>query len=181
MLICQLAPPYSTAGFFVGAARRGFAANLEILLPPNLNNMSTLSDHAHIDGQHLRPGSLVMNYDYNPAWSGGAVKLPIFQTSPFVFRNAEEGKTFFELTYGMRQANPDEKMSLIYSRLNNPNLEILEPRLCLCDGAEEAGQLRQRRGGHQHPAAEPAAARRYGATLRTGVRRLRFLPEKRTA
>ena len=60
--------------------------------------MSTLSDHAHIGGQHLRPKSLMMSYGYNPAWSEGAIKLPIFQTSTFAFKNAEDGKAFFELT-----------------------------------------------------------------------------------
>ena len=68
------------------------------LLPPNLNSISTLSDHAHIGGQHLRPKSLMMSYGYNPAWSEGAIKLPIFQTSTFAFKNAEDGKAFFELT-----------------------------------------------------------------------------------
>ena len=32
-------------------------------------------------------------------------------------------------------------MGIIYSRLNNPNLEILEHRLCLWDGAEEASSM----------------------------------------
>ena len=32
-------------------------------------------------------------------------------------------------------------MGLIYSRLNNPNLEILENRLCLWNGAEEAASF----------------------------------------
>lgn len=67
------------------------------LLPPNLNSVSTLSDHAHIGGQHLHPESLMMNYSYNPAWNEGAIKPPIFQTSTFEFKNAEEGKAFFEL------------------------------------------------------------------------------------
>ena len=32
-------------------------------------------------------------------------------------------------------------MGLIYSRLNNPSLEILEHRLCLWDGTEEAASF----------------------------------------
>lgn len=95
-------------------------------------------DHACISGQRLHPESLMMSYGYTPAWSEGAIKPPIFQTSTFVFANAEEGKAFFELAYGLRQQGPDEEMGLIYSRLNNPSLEILENRLCLWDEAEEA-------------------------------------------
>jgi len=72
-----------------------------------------------------------MSYGYRPEWSEGAVKCPIFQTSTFVFRSAEAGKAFFEVAYGLR-----EKTGLIYSRLNNPDMEILEDRLTLWDGAE---------------------------------------------
>jgi methionine-gamma-lyase len=86
----------------------------------------------------LRPESLMMGYGYNPALSEGALKCPIFMTSTFVFRTAEEGKAFFELAYGLRKGAPGEEMGLIYSRLNNPDLEILEDRLTIWDGAEAA-------------------------------------------
>lgn len=79
----------------------------------------------------------MMSYGYEPSWSEGAIKCPIFQTSTFVFKTAEEGKRFFEVAYGIREQEPDEKLGLIYSRLNNPDLEILENRLCLWDEAEE--------------------------------------------
>lgn len=82
------------------------------------------------------PESLMMSYAYNPEWSEGALKCPIFQTSTFVFKNAEEGKAFFEIAYGLRKQGLHEKLGLIYSRLNNPDLEILENRLSLWDGAE---------------------------------------------
>ncbi|MBI5539601.1 MAG: cystathionine gamma-synthase family protein [Bacteroidia bacterium] len=85
----------------------------------------------------LRPESLMMSYGYKPCLSEGAIKSPIFQTSTFVFKNAEEGKAFFEVAYGIREANPGEEMGLIYSRLNNPDLEILENRLTLWDEADE--------------------------------------------
>jgi methionine-gamma-lyase len=85
---------------------------------------------------NMRPESLMMSHGYEPSWSEGAIKCPIFQTSTFVFKTAEEGKRFFEVAYGIREQEPDEKMGLIYSRLNNPDLEILENRLCLWDKAE---------------------------------------------
>jgi methionine-gamma-lyase len=90
-------------------------------------------------GDHkLRPESLMMGYGYRPEWSEGSIKCPIFQTSTFAFRNAEEGKAFFELAYGLREQKVGEGMGLIYSRLNNPDLEILEDRLTLWDDAEAA-------------------------------------------
>jgi methionine-gamma-lyase len=90
-----------------------------------------------IGDRMLQPESLMMSYGYDPRLSEGAIKCPIFQTSTFVFPTAEEGKAFFELAYGLRERGPREEQGLIYSRLNNPDLEILEDRLTLWDGAEE--------------------------------------------
>jgi methionine-gamma-lyase len=95
-------------------------------------------DKTHIGSHQLHPESLMMSYGYHPQWSEGAVKPPIFQTSTFVFETAEEGKAFFELAYGLREKEGDEKLGLIYSRLNNPGLEILEDRLTVWDGADAA-------------------------------------------
>ncbi|MCB9309271.1 MAG: cystathionine gamma-synthase family protein [Lewinellaceae bacterium] len=89
------------------------------------------------DISQFRPESLMMSHGYKPELSEGAIKCPIFQTSTFVFKNAQEGKAFFELAYGLREQQPNEELGLIYSRLNNPDLEILENRLCLWDGAED--------------------------------------------
>ncbi|NDK57260.1 cystathionine gamma-synthase family protein [Pontibacter fetidus] len=102
--------------------------------------MQLEEDHRgpHLNGKHLRPESLMMSYGYNPEWSEMAVKAPIYQTSTFVFKNAEEGKAFFELAYGLRTKDAEEQMGLIYSRLNNPDLEILENRLRFWDGAQDA-------------------------------------------
>jgi methionine-gamma-lyase len=86
----------------------------------------------------MRPESLMMRYGYRPDWSMGAIKSPIFQTSTFVFRSAAEGKAFFEVAYGLREPDEGEDPGLIYSRLNHPDLQILEDRLTLWDGAEAA-------------------------------------------
>ncbi|MFN4286944.1 MAG: cystathionine gamma-synthase family protein [Brevundimonas sp.] len=86
----------------------------------------------------LSPETLMMGYGYDPALSEGSIKTPIFQTSTFVFRSAEDGKRFFEVAYGLREKEPEEALGLIYSRINNPNLEILEDRLSVWDRAERA-------------------------------------------
>ena len=87
--------------------------------------------------EKMHPESKMMSHGYNPSWSEGAVKCPIFQTSTFVFDSAEAGKAFFEVAYGQREQKPGEELGLIYSRLNNPDLEILEGRLSLWDEAED--------------------------------------------
>ena len=92
-----------------------------------------------IGDRELAPESLMMSYGYRPEWSEGALKSPIFQTSTFVFDSAEDGRDFFEVAYGLREQEPTETPGLIYSRLNNPDLEILEDRLTIWDDAEDAG------------------------------------------
>jgi len=84
----------------------------------------------------LSPETLMMGYGYNPFLSERSLKPPVFHTSTFVFRSAEDGKTFFELAYGLRQKHPNEEPGLIYSRINNPDLEMLEDRLAIWDQAE---------------------------------------------
>ncbi|MXV37163.1 cystathionine gamma-synthase family protein [Flavobacteriaceae bacterium Ap0902] len=86
----------------------------------------------------FHPESKMMSHGFKPSLSEGAIKSPVFQTSTFVFDKAEDGKAFFELAYGKREPNENEKSGLIYSRLNNPNLQILEERLCLWDKADQA-------------------------------------------
>ncbi len=89
-----------------------------------------------ISGHHLAPASLSMGYGYRPELSEGALKSPIFQTSTFAFRTAEDGKRFFQIATGQIEPDAGERPGLIYSRLNNPDLEILEDRLCLWEDAE---------------------------------------------
>ena len=91
-----------------------------------------------LDGHTLHPETLMMGFGYDPALSEGSVKVPIFQTSTFVFRSAQHGKEFFELVAGLRDLREGEQPGLIYSRFNNPDLEILEDRLTVWEGAEAA-------------------------------------------
>jgi methionine-gamma-lyase len=91
-----------------------------------------------IANRRLHPETLMMGYGYAPGLSEGALKPPILLTSTFVFENAQQGKDFFDLVSGRRQPRPGEKSGLVYSRFNNPNLEILEDRLAIWDEAERS-------------------------------------------
>lgn len=88
--------------------------------------------------RRYQPASLMMSHGYHPEWSEGAVKPPIFASSTFTFPTAAAGKRFFEVAYGLQEARPGEVPGLIYSRINNPDVQILEERLCLWDGADDA-------------------------------------------
>lgn len=91
----------------------------------------------YMSHSNFSPETQMLGYGYKPELSEGAVKCPIFQTSTFVFRSAEEGKAFFEMAYG-KAGYEGQEMGLIYSRINNPDMEILEERLKLWDGGEMA-------------------------------------------
>jgi len=94
--------------------------------------------HRKVGAHELNPETLMMGFGYDPRLSEGALKCPIFHTSTFVFETAEAGKAYFELAYGLRERRPAEEPGLIYSRLNNPDLQVLEERLCIWDRAESA-------------------------------------------
>ena len=91
-----------------------------------------------ISDRTLHPETQMMSYGYDPFLSEGAVKPPVFLTSTFAFRTAEDGAAFFDVVAGRVASPPDTGAGLVYSRFNHPNLEIVEDRLALLDGAEAA-------------------------------------------
>ena len=68
--------------------------------------------------------------------SEGAVKPPVFLTSTFVFKSAEEGRDFFVFVSGRREPPVGTGAGLVYSRFNHPNSEIVEDRLAVYEQAE---------------------------------------------
>lgn len=86
-------------------------------------------------GEHeLSPESLVIGYGYDPYMSEGSIKPPIFMTSTFAFKSAADGERLFQAMAGKIDG---VEADLIYTRFNNPSMEVLEDRLTLFDGAEE--------------------------------------------
>ena len=91
-----------------------------------------------IFGRPLHAETQMMSYGFDPFLSEGAVKPPVFLTSTFAFRSAEDGAEFFDLVSGRKPLPQGESAGLVYSRFNHPNLEIVEDRLSLLDGSEAA-------------------------------------------
>jgi methionine-gamma-lyase len=95
--------------------------------------------HKRKIGKHvLKPETQMMGYGYDPSLSEGSLKPPIFLTSTFVFKTAQDGKDFFDYTSGRREPLAGQSSGLVYSRFNNPNLEVLEDRLALWEEGETA-------------------------------------------
>jgi len=91
--------------------------------------------HSH-GNREFNAETLALGYGYDPELSQQAVKPPVFLTSTFQFSSAAEGKRFFELAYGLREQRTGERRGLIYSRLNNPNLQMFEERMAAWDRTE---------------------------------------------
>jgi methionine-gamma-lyase len=95
--------------------------------------------HKRKIGNHvLKPETQMMGYGFDPSLSEGSLKPPIFLTSTFVFKTAQDGKDFFDYTSGRRELLAGQSSGLVYSRFNNPNLEVLEDRLALWEEGEAA-------------------------------------------
>ena len=82
------------------------------------------------------PETQSVSRGHDPAEALGSLKPPIFETSTFVFDTAEEGKRFFEVTYGLDEPREGEDVGFSYSRLDNPNLRVPEQRISAWEGAE---------------------------------------------
>ncbi len=102
---------------------------------PKSNNRSPKANVTAIGNHQLHPSTMMMGYGFDPSLSEGSLKPPIFLTSTFVFENAAAGKRFFEGVTGKR---PGGAEGLVYSRFNGPNQEILEDRLSVWEGADDA-------------------------------------------
>ena len=101
--------------------------------------MSYDTYHKRKVGKHvLKPETQMMGYGFDPSLSEGSLKPPIFLTSTFVFKTAQDGKDFFDYTSGRRELLAGQSSGLVYSRFNNPNLEVLEDRLALWEEGEAA-------------------------------------------
>ncbi|MFY0591241.1 aminotransferase class I/II-fold pyridoxal phosphate-dependent enzyme [Roseivirga sp.] len=87
--------------------------------------------------EKFSPESLVLSAGHDPSNVLNSIKNPIFQTSTFMFNSAEEGKEFFK-AYANAKSLEERNKSLIYSRLNHPNLTAAEFKLAKLDGAEDA-------------------------------------------
>ena len=107
-------------------------ASEEFAMPANFRRKT-------LDGAPLHPSTQMMSYGFDPSLSEGSVKPPVFLTSTFAFKSAEQGAEFFDVVAGRKPAPAGLGAGgLVYSRFNHPNTEIVEDRLAFYDGAETA-------------------------------------------
>ncbi|HIE22485.1 MAG TPA: aminotransferase class I/II-fold pyridoxal phosphate-dependent enzyme [Acidimicrobiia bacterium] len=88
--------------------------------------------------EDLDPETASVSEGYQPERHLGSVKPPIYQTSTFATTTAAETKRYLELLYGLVEPEEGEEVGFIYSRLDNPNLGVVEARLASWEGADDA-------------------------------------------
>lgn len=124
----------------------------------------------HIGNHALHPETQMLNYGYDPELSEGAVKPPVFLTSTFVFKSAEDGRDFFDYVSGRKEPPAGRGAGLVYSRFNHPNSEIVEDRLAVYERAELCALL-VRHVRHFDDAFRLRPARRHRTPFPAFVRR----------
>jgi methionine-gamma-lyase len=92
--------------------------------------------HDRIGERKLHGDTLMLSYGFDPMLSEGAVKPPVFLTSTFAYPSAEDGRRLFDEASGRRDVPFPGEPGLVYSRYNNPNVQIVEERLGVLEGAE---------------------------------------------
>ena len=89
-----------------------------------------------LGARKLEPETLMLGFGFDPTLSEGAVKTPIFLTSTFAYDTCEEGKLLFDYMSGREPTPEGISAGLIYTRFNNPNLQIVEERLAVLERAD---------------------------------------------
>lgn len=84
----------------------------------------------------LHPDTLAVGFGYDPAQAFGAVKPPIVLSSTFAYPSAQAAKDVHRAYFD--GPAPERDAPFIYSRLDHPNLALLQKRLAVLDGAEDA-------------------------------------------
>lgn len=137
--------PLNTDGISLALTSKHFGTFLIFFFYVNyFSDMSKIESQrsmkmAHSSTKHpdLHPATQLISHGYNPALSAGAVKPPVFLTSTFAFHSAQACADHFDIATGrVAPAQNSGVGALVYSRLNHPNLEIVEDRFALLDGAE---------------------------------------------
>ena len=87
------------------------------------------------DGPTYGFDTLQIHAGARPDPATGARQTPIYQTTAYVFRDAEHAAALFNL----------QEVGYIYSRLTNPTVAVLQERIATLEGGVEAPSSEGRR------------------------------------
>jgi methionine-gamma-lyase len=77
----------------------------------------------------VRPPTAILTRGFDPRLSVGSARPAVFRSSTYVFTSPESAARAFEIALGKVRPEPGENVDLNYSRLSQPNAEILEDQI----------------------------------------------------
>src|SRR5271169_4740455 len=77
-----------------------------------------------IDPKHLKFDTLSLHAGQRPDPTTGARAVPIYQTTSYVFEDADHAAALFNM----------ERAGHVYSRISNPTVAVLEERMAALEG-----------------------------------------------
>jgi cystathionine gamma-synthase/methionine-gamma-lyase len=90
-------------------------------------------------GTGLHRNTLTVTAGYDAKAHHGSIKPPLFMTSTFAYHSAQHAKDAHAQYFrGMPAEAAAEDPAYIYARLDHPNMAMLQARLAVLDGAEDA-------------------------------------------
>ena len=104
----------------------------------------------HIGNHMLHPETLMLTYGYDPQLSEGAVKPPVFLTSTFVFKTAEDGQRLLRFRLRpARAAGRDGRRPGLFA-LQSPQQRNRRGQARDLRAHRELRAVLVRHGGHRH-------------------------------
>lgn len=88
----------------------------------------------------MHPTTAAFRTGYTPARSEESVKVPVFRTSTHRFARARDGERSFQRAYHL-PGDDGQPPDLVYARLNNPSVQILEDRLAAMESGAVSAML----------------------------------------
>ena len=81
-----------------------------------------------MDSKTYKFDTLSLHAGYMPEKNIGSRQVPIYQTTSYIFDDVDHAAALFNLEQG----------GLIYSRISNPTVAVLEERVCALEGGTAA-------------------------------------------
>jgi methionine-gamma-lyase len=89
----------------------------------------------------LRATTQVLTRGFDPALTLGSARPAVFRSSTYVFPSPEAAERAFSIASGRSQRAENEKVDLIYARINHPNAEILEDQMAPLEAGARAAAV----------------------------------------
>jgi methionine-gamma-lyase len=86
----------------------------------------------------VHPETAVLTSGFDPKLSVGSARPAVFRSSTYVFSSPEAAERAFDIATGRARPADNERVELIYSRINHPNAQIFEDQVIPLEAGAQA-------------------------------------------